>query len=89
MVTNIAIGLGLLLIGLGVIFALIAGVRNVVDGRSDLKRVGMMGVPVAVFVISYLSFGSFDQAGIATLLVMGGLMVLGILISSTRRTFNL
>lgn len=89
MVTNIAIGLGLGLIGIGVILALIAGVRNVMDGRSDLKRVGMMGVPVAVFVISYFSFGNFNQAGVATLLVMMGFMILGILISSTRRTFNL
>ena len=88
MVTNIVIALGLGLIGLGVLLALIAGVRNVMDGRSDLKRVGMMGVPVVVFVIFYFSLGNLNQAGVATLLVMMGLMILGIVISSTRRTFN-
>jgi len=89
MFSNIGVGLVLFLIAIGFIAAVIAGVRNVIDGRSDLKRVGMMGVPVAIFVISYFSFGSIDQAGIATMIAMLGLMALGIIISSTRRTFNL
>ena len=89
MVETIAIGLGLGLIVIGVLLALVAGVRNVSQGRASIKKVSVMIVPLAIFGIAYLIMDSFDQAAMLTLVVMMSLMVLAIVVSSTRRTFNL
>jgi len=89
MVETIAIGLGLGLIVIGVLLALAAGVRNVSQGRASLKKVSVMIVPFAIFGISYLIMDSFDRAAMLTLVIMMSLMVLAIVISSTKRTFNL
>lgn len=47
-----------------------------------------MLVPVAVFVISYFTMGSFEQAGVATMAFMIILMLISILITGTRGTFK-
>lgn len=89
MIDNLAIGLVLGLIGIGVIGILVSGVRNMINGKSDLKRVAIMGVPVAIFAISYAMLGTFNQAGVATMLFMVGVMLVGIIITGTRGTFKI
>lgn len=89
MINTVAVGLVLGLIALGVLFALGVGIKNVINGKSDLKRAIVMVVPVIVFGIAYAIFETLNQAGVATMVFMLGLMALGIIISSTRRTFNL
>ena len=88
MASNLVIGLAMGLIVIGVLGAIGVGIKNVVSGKSDLKRVSVMVVPLAVFGISYAVFGDFDQAGMSTLVAMMGLMILSIVISSTRGTFK-
>lgn len=88
MIENLAIGLVLGLIGIGVVAIFISGFRNILNGKSDLKRVAVMGVPVAIFVISYVTLGSANQAGVATMMLMIGAMVLGIVLTGTRGTFK-
>lgn len=88
MIDNLAVGLALALIGIGVLGMLVSGVRSVIDGRSEFKKVSIMAVPVIVFVISYFTMGTFDQAGIATLVLMIGLMVISIVLTGTRGTFK-
>jgi hypothetical protein len=88
MVDTIAVGLVLGLMGIGVIGIAISGIRNVINGKSEFKRVTVMLVPVLVFVGSYLTLGTFDQAGMATLVFMMGIMALGIMITGTRGTFK-
>jgi hypothetical protein len=88
MVENLAVGLAFGLIGIGLVAILISGIRNVINGKSEIRRVAALGVPVAVFAISYASFGTFNQAGIATMMFMMGAMVLGILVTGTRGTFK-
>jgi hypothetical protein len=77
------------IIVIGFILALIFGVRNLTYGKSDMKRILAMGVPFIIFGIAYAVTGTIDRAGLVTLLIMMGLMALGILISSARRTFNI
>lgn len=89
MVETIAIGLGLGLIVIGVLLALAAGVRNVAQGRANIKKVSVMIVPLVIFGIAYIVMETFDRAAMLTLVVMMSLMVLAIVISSTKRTFNL
>ncbi len=88
MASNLVIGLAMGLIVIGVLGAIGVGIKNVVSGKSDLKRVSVMIVPLAVFGISYAVMGDFDQAGMSTLVAMMGLMILAIVISSTRGTFK-
>ena len=89
MIDSIALGLGMGIIVIGVILALIFGVRNIAYGKSDLKRVIAIAVPFVIFGIAYTATGTIDRAGMATLIVMMGFMALGIVISSVRRTFNI
>jgi len=89
MVETIAIGLGLGLIVIGALLALAAGVRNVSQGRASLKKVSVMLVPFVVFGIAYSITGGFDTAAMLTLVIMMSLMILSIVVSSTKRTFNL
>lgn len=89
MIESIAIGLGMGIIVIAAILALIFGIRNITYGKSDLKRVLAMGVPFVIFGIAYAITGAIDQSGMITLLTLMGLMVLGIVISSARRTFNI
>lgn len=89
MVESIAIGLGMGVIVIAFILALVFGIRNISYGKSDLKRVLAMGVPFVIFGIAYAVTGMIDQAGMITLITMMGFMILGIVVSSARRTFNI
>lgn len=89
MIETIAIGLGMGVIVISAALALIFGVRNITRGKSDLKRTLAMGVPFVIFGIAYAVTGTIDRAGMITLLVLMSLMILGIVISSARRTFNI
>ena len=89
MIDSIALGLGLGVIVIGFLLALAFGIRSLTWGKSDLKRILAMGVPFIIFGIAYAATGTIDRAGMVTLLIMMGLMILGILISSARRTFNI
>lgn len=89
MIDNLAIGLTLALIAIGVLGIAFSGIRNVINGKSELKKVSIMLVPVAIFGISFAIMGSVAQAGVATMIFMIGAMVLGILVTGTRGTFKL
>lgn len=88
MVDSLAIGLTLGLIVIGVIFILISGVRNIINGKSDFKRVSVMLVPVVVFGVSYATMGTLDQAGVATVVFMVTVMIISIFVTGTRGTIK-
>ncbi|TVR31430.1 MAG: hypothetical protein EA390_06505 [Balneolaceae bacterium] len=88
MINSLAIGLALGLIGIGVIGILFSGVRNVINGKSEIKKVSIFLVPILVFVGSYLAMGTLNEAGVATMMFMMVVMILGIMITGTRGTFK-
>lgn len=88
MINNVAIGLALGLIVIGVIAILISGIKNLITGKSDFKRIAVMIVPVIIFVASFAMLGTFAQAGVATMIFMISLMLLSIFVTGTRGTFN-
>ena len=47
-----------------------------------------MVVPVLIFVASFAILGTFAQAGVATMIFMISIMLLSILVTGTRGTFN-
>lgn len=88
MVDTLAVGLAMALIAIGVVGILISGIRNIINGKSEFKRIAVMIVPVIIFAATYALSGSFDQAGVATMVVMIGLMVVSIFVTGTRGTFK-
>lgn len=88
MISNLAIGITLGLILIGVIAIFVSGIKNLIQGKSDLKRITVMVVPVIIFAVSYALLGTIAQAGVATMLFMVGIMLLSILVTGTRGTFN-
>lgn len=89
MIVNIALGLGLGLIGLGVLGMIVSGIRSVMMGKQDIKKVITMIVPFIVFGIAYGIAGNITEAAMGTMLFMMGAMVLLIALTGTRTTFNL
>ena len=88
MIDNIAIGLALGLIAIGVVGIIVSGIRNIINGKSEFKRITVMLVPVVVFVLSYFTMGTAEQAGVATMSFMIVLMVISILVTGTRGTIK-
>jgi hypothetical protein len=89
MVDSIAIGIVLGLIVIGVVGILVSGTRNIINGKSEFKRVAVMLVPVAIFGVSYAMFGTIEQAGVATMSIMVVIMVIAIVVTGTRGTFKI
>lgn len=88
MVNSLAIGLALGLILIGVIGILVSGMRNVINGKSEFKRVTVMLVPLVVFGVSYATMGTFNQAGVATAVFMITVMLISIFVTGTRGTIK-
>jgi hypothetical protein len=89
MVDSIAIGIVLGLIVIGVVGILVSGTRNILNGKSEFKRVAVMLVPVAIFGVSYALLGTIDQAGVATMSLMVVIMLIAIVVTGTRGTFKI
>lgn len=88
MISNLAIGLALGLILIGVIAIVVSGIKNLIQGKSDVKKITVMVVPAIIFAVSFAVLGSLAQAGVATMIFMIGIMLLSILVTGTRGTFN-
>ncbi len=84
----ISVGLAAGLIALGVITMLFAGVRSLVLGKQDFKKIGMMAVPFIIFAISYGVAGEVAKGAVMTATVMMALMVGAIVLTGLRGTFK-
>jgi len=85
----IGIGLAVGLIAIGVIGMAVAGIKSVKNGKQDLKKIVTFLVPFIVFGAAFGITGDGTDAGIATMLFMMGVMVLLIVLTGFRSTFNL
>lgn len=89
MIVSISIGLSLGLIGLGVLGMLISGIQSVIKGKQDIKKVVTMVIPFVVFGIAYGIAGGVTEAAIGTMLFMLAVMLLLIILTGLRGTFNI
>ncbi|WP_205720043.1 hypothetical protein [Fodinibius halophilus] len=89
MIVSIAIGLGLGLIALGVIGMVISGIQSLIKGKQDKKKIISMLVPFVVFGAAYGIAGTITEAAIGTMLFMMAVMLLFMLLTGLRGTFNL
>lgn len=84
----ISVGLALGLIGLGLLTMLGAGIRSLVLGNQDYKKIGMMAIPFVLFGISYAVSGEVAKAGVLTAALMMASMIAAIVLTGLRGTFK-
>lgn len=84
----ISIGIALVLIALSIVGILVAGIKAIVQGKQDTKKIAMMSVPFVVFGIGFGVMGNAVQAGILTMIVLMGIMVILIAFTGLRGTFK-
>ncbi|HEX6981207.1 MAG TPA: hypothetical protein VF181_00460 [Balneolaceae bacterium] len=89
MIVSIGIGLCFGLIGLGILAMIFSGIQSLIKGKQDVKKIATMVVPFIVYGVAYVIVGGLAEAGIATMFVMLAFMVLAIILSGMRTTFNL
>ncbi|MFH5832002.1 hypothetical protein ACG2F4_04385 [Halalkalibaculum sp. DA3122] len=89
MTSVIGIGIAIGLIGIGVLAMIVAGIKSLTTGKQDVKRIVTILVPFAVFGIVFGVAGDLTDAAIGTMLFMLAAMVLFMLLTGLRSTFNL
>lgn len=82
-----AIWAALILAGLGILSIILFSLRGLFYGKVEPLTVGLMVVPVAVFVILGLIMPTWVMAGIWTTLVLAGLAILALFLSGLRSFF--
>lgn len=85
------IGLGIAggLIVIGSIAIVISGIKSLINGNQDFRKIATFLVPFAVFGVAFGATGNATEAGVATMLFMMALMALLILFTGFRSTFNI
>lgn len=76
------------LIGLGILSMIVSGIKSLVQGKQEIKRIVIMAVPFVVFGVSYGILSDIPRAGVLTTMVMMGIMVVSVVITGLRGTFK-
>lgn len=77
------------LLAIGILAIVISGIRGLILGTQDWKKIGMLILPFLVFGIAFFMTDNYTEAAIATMILMMGLMALTILATGFRSTFNI
>ena len=88
MYSVIGLGIAMGLVGLGILAMLVTGVQSLMKGKQDTKKIVTFVVPFVVFGVAYGITTSFSEAGIATMMFMIAAMILFIVATGFRTTFN-
>jgi len=84
----IVIGLVLALIAISAVLVLVSGAKNISNGKSDFKKIGILSVPFVIFLISLVVAGGADVAGVVTMVAMMLLMIVMIAFTGLKGTFK-
>ena len=82
-----AIWAAIILAGLGILSMGVFSLRNLTYGKVEPLSVAILVVPAIILAILGFVLNTWAQAAIATLLVMFGLTLLGLLVSGVRSLF--
>ncbi len=88
MYVPIAIGLMLALVALGLAAMIGFGIKNIVQGKQELMKIGVYLVPALIFAISYLVTGAVTDAAILTMLITMALLAVMLVVTGLRTTFK-
>jgi len=88
MVAIVGLWIGIGLLALAILAIIVSGVRGLINGNVDAKKIGSMILPIVIWVIILLITGNWVTAGIGTLLIMIALMIIAIVATGVRGVFN-
>lgn len=88
MTIQVALMIMLAMIGTGILMMLMYGVKNLINGKHEVQKIITMIVPFALFGVTYAVMGDGAAAAMATMMIMIGMLILFILVSGLRSTFN-
>lgn len=88
MTIQVALMIMLAMIGTGILMMLMYGVKNLIKGKHEVQKIITMIVPFALFGVTYAVMGDGAAAAMATMMIMIGMLILFILVSGLRSTFN-
>lgn len=88
MTIQVALMIMLAMIGTGILIMLMFGVKNLINGKHEVQKIITMIVPFALFGVTYAVMGDGAAAAMATMMIMVGMLILFILVSGLRSTFN-
>ena len=88
MFTVISLGLSIALIVIGLLAMAYFSVINIYNGKHNMEQIVIVLVPLLIFIISYLLMGTLAEAGILTMLISIGIMVISILFTGIRSNLN-
>lgn len=88
MVAVIGLWIGIGLLAIAILAIVISGIRGLVSGNVDLKKLGIMILPAVIWFILLLITGSWLKSGIITGLVMIVLMILAMIGTGIRGVFS-
>lgn len=88
MTVQVALMIMLAMIGTGILIMLMFGVKNLINGKHEVQKIITMIVPFALFGVTYAVMGDGAAAAMATMMIMVGMLILFILVSGLRSTFN-
>lgn len=87
-IVAISVGLAFGLVLIGVLLMAFSAVKSLMNGKQDGRKMIVTAFPFVIFAISYPILDSFAKAGIMTAAILLGVMLLAIVFTGLRGTFN-
>lgn len=88
MVSAIGVGFALVLVGACIVGILVAGIKALMNGKQDTKKIIMMSIPFVVFGVAFGVTGEAVEAGVVTMLTLMAGMIVLIAFTGLRGTFK-
>jgi hypothetical protein len=87
-ISEIALTGGLVLLGISLLLIAVFGIKNIVSGKHEFSKIGVVVSPFVIFGVTYGVTGQLTEAALITLLTLIGLMLLLILFGGVRSSFK-
>ena len=83
-----AIWAGIILVVLGLIAMLLFGLRSVFYGKIEPISLGLMVIPILIFVVLGFTMETWARGAIMTSIVLFGLGIVGLFLTGVRGLFT-
>lgn len=76
------------LLAIAILAIIVSGVRGLVNRNLDVKKIGSILVPIVIYIVVLLISSDWAKAGLVTMVIMIGLMVVSIFATGIRGLFT-
>jgi len=87
-ISEIALTGGLVLLAISLLLIAIFGIKNIVSGKHELSKIGVVVLPFVIFGITFGVTGQLTESALLTLIALIGMMLLLILFGGIRSSFK-